>query len=388
AAFFAVMAGLFLLPALGALAGLALRRSGTTDEVVTAWQRLAVNWMTPVRAYVNVFDAEYKANAADFWRAQGYTAMVSLLCLGYASRRLPRSWQEGAMEPNRRGFRARLERLRFPTRAHRDAFRTQLLELGPVTWLSGRHWLRTWTVWFFLLLYAAVFLLLAWHNGGDWWNAGVYLTASILLHLSLKVWVANEAPRQFVDDRSSGALELLLSTPLSVPEILQGRFTALRRQFVGPIIAVLAVDAMFLFSSLAKDMSNSDDRTGWLMFWVARMFFLGFDAITLGWLGLWTGMSTQGSRPGSGVITRVLVLPSVVCLALLTVMVLPVLRLGGERLSPILFLAGWGLVGAGNNVYWLLRVRGRLHAQFRELATQRPTKKRGWFRRAEATDAA
>ncbi len=388
AAFFAVLAALFLFPALGGLAGLALRRFGYSDDVITAWSRLTVFWMTPVIGYSNVFDLEYKTHAGDFWRSQGYTAGVALLCLAHASRRLPRSWQEGAVEPVRRGFRARLERLRFPTLGHRGAFRTRLLELSPIAWLSGRHWLRNWTVWGFLGVYAAIFLLLAWQTGSDWWNGGTYMATSILLHLALKVWVANEAPRQFVDDRGSGAMELLLSTPLSVPEILHGRFVALRRQFAGPIITVLVVDALFLLGSMMKDMGNHDDLNAWVLLWLLRMFFLGFDSFTLAWLGLWTGMASSGSRPGSGAVTRVLVLPSVICLVLLTLMVLPWLHLAGDNFSMLLGLSAWALIGAGTNVFWLMRVRGRLPAQFRDLATQRTGKKRGWFRRGAAAGAA
>ena len=384
AAFFAVLAALFLLPALGGLTALALRRMGNPEPVVDAWLRLTVAWMTPVTGYSNVFDLEYKTGAGDYWRSQGFTAGLMLLCLIYASRRLPRSWQEGAVEPTRRGFRARLERWRFPTREHRGVFRTRLLELSPVAWLSGRHWLRGWTVWGFLALSATVFLLLAWQTGSDWWNGGTYLATSILLHLSLKVWVANEAPRQFVDDRGSGALELLLSTPLSVPEILHGRFVALRRQFMVPGVVVLVLDALFLLSSMMKDISNHDDLNAWVLLWLLRMFFLGFDCFTLAWLGLWMGMASTGSRPGSGTVTRVLVLPSVLCLGLLTLMVLPWLRLAGDNFSATLGLSAWALIGVGNNVFWLLRFRGRLQTQFRELATQRPGKKRGWFRRAEA----
>ena len=40
--------------------------------------------------------------------------------------------------------------------------------------------------------------------------------------------------RQFAEDRHSGALELVVSTPLGVKEILRGQWLALRRQFLGP----------------------------------------------------------------------------------------------------------------------------------------------------------
>ena len=379
AAFVAVLAALLLLPALGALAELGLRRLGYPPELGDEWSKMTVDWMTPIKAYTKVFDSEFKTGAAEYWRSQGYTAGLAWLCLAYASWRLPRSWQQGATEPGRRGFRNRLERMRFPTRERRDAFRARLLEHSPAAWLAGRHWLRPLSVWAFLLLAVAAFLLLAWQVGRDWWNGGVYLTTSILLHLVLKVWMANESSRQIVDDRASGALELLLSTPLSVPEILRGLIVPLRRQFVGPILAVLVADAAFLLASVSKDMSNSDDANMWTVFWLLRMGFLVFDAFTLVWLGLWLGMVTKGTRTGSGAVTRVLILPSVLFLGLLTLGILPLMR-GGDHFTPFLVLVAWVLICTGNNFLWLRKARGRLFGEFRELATVRTVKKRGWFR--------
>ena len=379
ATFIAVVAALLLLPALGALAGVGLRRLGYPPEVIDAWTKMTVNWMTPIMAYGNVFDAEFKTGATEYWCSQGYTAVLAWLCLAYASWRLPRSWQQGATESGRGGFRARLERMRFPTRERRDAFRAQLLEASPVAWLAGRHWLRPLVVWSFLLLCTGVFLVLAWQVGRDWWNGGVYLTTSILLHLVLKVWVANESSRQIVDDRSSGALELLLSTPLSVPEILRGLIVPLRRQFGAPIIAVLVADAAFLLASVSKDMSSSDDANMWTIFWLLRMCFLVFDCITLVWLGLWLGMTSKGTRTGSGAVTRVLIVPSLLFLGLMTLGLLPLLR-GGDHFTPFLVLIAWAVIGTGNNVIWLRQARSRLLGEFRELATVRAAKKRGWFR--------
>ena len=51
----------------------------------------------------------------------------------------------------RRGLSARLRGLRFPDAAAVLRFRTRLLELHPVVWLAGRHWLRSWLVWVTIL---------------------------------------------------------------------------------------------------------------------------------------------------------------------------------------------------------------------------------------------
>jgi hypothetical protein len=281
----------------------------------------------------------------------------------------------------KRGWRGVVERLKFPTATAKTTFRARLLDLNPVAWLSGRHWLRPPLVWAFLVGSAMVFLLFAWQVGHDWWNGGTYLTTSILLHLVLKAWVAGESPRQFLDDRGNGAMELLLSTPLSVKELLHGRFVALRRQFAGPIVAVLLLDATFLLASVSRDVSNSDDRFSWALLWILRMAFLAADAVAFSWIGLWVGMSARGSRSTSAVLLRGIVLPWLACGAVLTALGLMSIRGGTEWFTPPLLLTGWFLIGAGNDVFWVVRARGQLAAGFRELATQRPGQKRGWFRR-------
>jgi len=61
------------------------------------------------------------------------------------------------------------------------------------------------------------------------------------LNLVIKVWFALEAGKQLSEDRKQGALELLLSTPLTVQDILRGQRLALERQFLGPVMVVLMV---------------------------------------------------------------------------------------------------------------------------------------------------
>ena len=61
------------------------------------------------------------------------------------------------------------------------------------------------------------------------------------MNLVIKVWFALEAGKQLSEDRKQGALELLLSTPLTVQDILRGQRLALERQFLGPVMVVLMV---------------------------------------------------------------------------------------------------------------------------------------------------
>ena len=56
----------------------------------------------------------------------------------------------------------------------------------------------------------------------------------------LKLWITTEAGQQLAVDKKSGAFELLLSTPLTVRDMVRGQWLALRRQFLKPLAAVAA----------------------------------------------------------------------------------------------------------------------------------------------------
>ena len=384
--FLVMLAVLFLMPAVGLTARYVLVGSGQPDAMMDDLLKRYVLWMSPVSAYDMAFDVEYRSKAAGFWLSQAFIAMLTALFLALASWRLPRSWQDTGTDRGKRGWRGALERLRFPDRSAKDRHRARLLDLSPVAWLAARHWLRPASVWVFLAGVVVAFLSLARWVGNDWLNGASYLTTSILVHLVLKVWIASEGPRQFAEDRRDGALELLLSTPLSVQELLRGRFVALRRQFAGPVVAVLVLDSVFLLGSASRDVSSGEDQFHWALLWVLRMAFLAFDAVALSWLGLWSGM-TSGNRPTSGVLLRGIILPWIVCIAAMSLLTVASIGRRSDIFTPPLMLGGWALIGAANNVFWILRARRKLTTGFRDLATRRPEQNRGWFRRAAATTA-
>ena len=59
--------------------------------------------------------------------------------------------------------------------------------------------------------------------GADWLSGPTYVATGFILNLLLKGWFASEVGRQLAEERKRGALELLLSTPLTVKEILRGQ---------------------------------------------------------------------------------------------------------------------------------------------------------------------
>ncbi len=333
-------------------------------------------WETPVTGFFGAFDSEYSSQPRLYLGSMAYMAVVSLLALALGAFRLPRIWQEKTGSTERRGLKGWIENRRWPTAASRAAWRARLLLESPLVWLSGRYWMRGASVWIFLGVAAVIFGIFGLEIGKDWFEQPTFITTSILIHLGLKMWIAAESPRQFHEDRRSGGMELLLSTPMSVSDLVEGRLRAIRRQFEYPLLLVLAVDAVFLFTGIRWGLDNSRDE--WTAFWVSRMLLLVADAYAMAWSGMWIGMKVSGNRTTGHVLLRILVLPWLIVAVVMTFVGL--LSAGGSTFFTSFGFVGaivcWVLLCVANNVYWLTSAQRQLTESFRDLGIARPGEKK------------
>jgi ABC-type transport system involved in multi-copper enzyme maturation permease subunit len=215
---------------------------------------------------------------------------------------VPRTWQDKVERRETRGFRAWLHELAYGAAATRARIRKGMLDINPLYWLAGRDRFKSISVWLFLGATGAFWLWGKIKYPRDWDDEVTFVMTALWLHTILKYWVATEACRRFTADRRNGALELLLSTPISVREILTGQLLALLRQFALPVMAVVLVDIVFLFSK-----SRDED---WVYIWVAGIVIFVADIITLSWVSMWTGLkSVNANRASGAAMARVLVLP-------------------------------------------------------------------------------
>jgi ABC-type transport system involved in multi-copper enzyme maturation permease subunit len=329
-----------------------------------------VSWMSPLAGWRWVSDADYVSGTHRFWASIVYTLAGSALCLGYAIWRLPKSWQTSGSEGNPKGWGKRIERIRFPNAEARAAYRAGWLESAPTAWLAGRRWWQSWMVGGFVLLTALAYLILPWPFGRTAWNTVTFAGFSYFVHLVLKIWVASEAPRQLLDDRRSGAIELLLSTPLAPEEYIRGGMLALRRQFLTPILVVLLADLIALF--LMDQELGSEDESSLLWIWISHMIVLPLDTIAAAWVGLWVGLSTHGSRPTFTVLNRILGIRWLIYFGFFTALSAGTIIASSNFQSISLVLGTLFVVAAGNDIYWSVRSHQRILANFRTCATTRP----------------
>jgi len=122
-----------------------------------------------------------------------------------------------------------------------------------------------------------------------------------------KYWVAILASNSFALDREKGALELILTAPLTIREILRGQWLALRRQFAGPVAAIVVIGLVLLWAAAAI---RGDDRHYWeTLFGDDLLLFLA-DMLALGLVGTWMGVHSKSAhRAATATVARILLVP-------------------------------------------------------------------------------
>ncbi len=232
---------------------------------------------------------------------------LSWLLLGLASGLVAASWQDKPVEGWRRAWLNWRRKRTFGTDRQRKWLRTALLRVNPFYWAAARARPRPY-YWRLLAIIALVWVWGSFKLGADWYNEAVYFSTAVLLNCTFKSWVASEAGRYLGQQRKDGTLEFVLSTPLSVKEILHGQWLALRRQFLGPFVVVIAVQLIFLAASLQRESFSQNPINP--IVWVASIIMLAADTVALCWTGMWGALTVKSPNAIPWVtMTRLLAAP-------------------------------------------------------------------------------
>jgi ABC-type transport system involved in multi-copper enzyme maturation permease subunit len=304
------------------------------------------------------------------------TALMTLGCLVLAGLQLPHRWQDRPDSARREKWNRSLLRWTSGNESRRSTERTRLLAINPVLWLACRDRTAAAYLWAAIATTAIIWAWGAVKHSNDWLETFTLFATAFILHLLLKLWLAQQACRHFPEERRSGALELLLSTTLSVDEILRGHRRGLWRRYAGPLAVVLMVDCAFILTLLGQGADEEEIITLFV-----GMAALVADSFAIIWVGLWLGLNIpQANRAVGGVVGRLLVLPWVSFLALLMLMEgVSAWRWGVS--DEILLLLWLGITLATDYAFgrW---AHHKLRADFRAIATTRfDAPQLAWWRR-------
>src|SRR5437867_2054998 len=191
-------------------------------------------------------------NAILFWLSRGTVHALCWVFMVATIIIVARVWRQDPVESGR----SLLWVLRL---GRTDRWQRRLkrrLERNPVYALASRH---RWPHWVFWALVGVVTINIYWLTIGVRQNptaSPFHLRFSQAMVFINRVWIAAMACRFLVEARRSGALEILLTTPLAIKTILRGRRQALLRLFFWPVLAIAVLHWWFVWEPVANQPNN------------------------------------------------------------------------------------------------------------------------------------
>jgi hypothetical protein len=182
-----------------------------------------------------------------------------------------------------------------------------------------------------------------------------------------RVWLAAMACRFFVEGRRSGALELILTTPISVRTILRGRRLALLRFFFWPVLAIAVLHCLFLYESWKPVARQPGGAAAFRLYaFMAGGSLVNFltDVLALSAVGGWLALSSKK--------THFAVLTTFLCVTLMPWLLLhPTGLLQMLQLKfPARYYLVWPAVWVPKNLLLLAWATYKIRTHFRAAAAQ------------------
>jgi hypothetical protein len=215
------------------------------------------------------------------WLSLGLIHIASWAALLQAARTLPKVWKDRPASKTVIDWRERWLRFSQGDPVARAKFRTLLLNLNPFYWLAARDRVKPYYAWLFLFSMACVWLWRYLKEPDVMFDFYPLIPTILIIHTFLKIWVAAESSQRLIEDQRSGAVELLLSTPVQIAEMVRGQLLGLRRQFAMPFLVLCLVE-LAVFSQHYSPAAILLVQT-----------MLLADALTLMWVSIWLSLRAR-----------------------------------------------------------------------------------------------
>lgn len=320
-------------------------------------------------------DTTYRATPNRFWLTQAALAGLGVLFLLSAGRETARSWREPAVPQNARAKSKTKEgwNYRISPRLHA---RPSLLAISPVDWLAASQRGQTPLIWLALMLPAlnlvGVQFMFRAFSSVSAQVAGVISFLHIGLQVLSVALLALVASRPLSEARRSGALELLLCTPVTGEQIVRGHWAHLWARLRLPLaLTIVAPMGLYLWV-LWGQVSRVSPQPWTYLLWLQmpRLAVQVAQVLAACWLGLWLGLAakTTGHAVGRALLL-VMFVPWIAGTALSLLVAarrMPILP-GSPWWQWLVFASG-SLVSFAWFVGLIVWARRRLFHRFRETA--------------------
>jgi hypothetical protein len=295
--------------------------------------------------------------------------------------------------------------------AKRAALRRRLLEINPFFWLGGRKCVSAPVFMFITVVLALLAVYVAGPFFGRVMRAGTYTSVigqlfawfwtGLTIHALVLYYAAMSASQRLAEDKQTGALELILSTPTSEQTISRGLWMAYGRKLSFPALVAVLVHLYFLWqclimATLEPPGSIPPGATTREILWSALLdqplrgyaldwqfgFFLRVvllalvvlmsSWVALGWVGRWLGLRMK--HPGFAPMASLALLasPPVLLFSLACYLAdkFHLDRLPERQFLPMMMWLGCG-IGVGHCLLLSVWAACRLHKNLRSVVMSR-----------------
>jgi hypothetical protein len=304
------------------------------------------------------------------WLGVGLLVLAAVL--------LPRVWQEKAPDARGDGGARKSSDQGFAPSVHGRAWPPQSLDANPYLWLASRP--TSPDIAARVLFGLLVLLWFCFLAAYIFTRAGKELFALCLftayaLHQVGKYLVAVEATRQLGEDRRSGALELLLVTPLGDDQILSGQARALKRRSLGLKLLLLFVNVCMCLAVLAHPRGlyvQARDQAIFTGLFLGGILALVVDFSALQTVGIWMALRARSQpRAVLGTLGRVMLVPWA---AFFLLVFLTITRAFSPSVSELVAVfAFWFLGGIINDLVFCAQARAGLDRGLRHWVAEGQT---------------
>lgn len=250
--------------------------------------------LNPVVSFATAFESRYLTDAPSYRLSLAGSHLIGWFLLAFASWFLPRHWQDQPVSGPR--SRSWLRRPRGP----------RLLDTPPVAWL-----LQRWEQWHFLAWALGLGSVATGIIVGMQSAAGAAFMALYAVLFLFKILVALQACAFFSEARRSGAIELLVCTPLSERDIISGQWLALRRVFRWPWILLFFGCLAPLYVNYVQGQLHGRSAGLGSFFLAATLIYpyarFVLDVLAIGWFGMLMALTMKRPALSAAVTIAVIV---------------------------------------------------------------------------------
>jgi ABC-type Na+ efflux pump permease subunit len=177
------------------------------------------------------------------WASPIPALLLFVLVLRFAAWSMARSWQDKIPSPRQeslvRTYCTPIFQRWFARRSGR------MLDRNPIAWLQQYSWKARAGKWFLCLAFVVAATVLVCGNRYNYYDFGAITV--LLLFLAVAAGMTFAGINSFAEEKRSGALELILVTPVSVNQIIFGRVLGVWRQFFPAALMLALFDAACLW---------------------------------------------------------------------------------------------------------------------------------------------